>query len=98
MDEILKMGFTPGLAPFRVPEALFLHFLKRCDTVSEFKIVSFLQVNGPSTREVIAAETGVKRTTAHDALVRLQIKNVLTRETVPAGKGRPLVIWRLRDK
>lgn len=97
MDEIMKTKPLLEIIPVRIPEEFFLQFLKRCDTVSEFRIVSFLQANGPSAREEIAAGTGVKRTTTYDALVRLQIKNVITRETVTRGQGRPLILWKLRE-
>jgi predicted ArsR family transcriptional regulator len=69
--------------------------MKRCDTVNEQKIVSFLYEHEPATRSEIVEGTGVKWTTAHDCLTRLQIKGIVMREVIPRGKGRPIVYWKL---
>ncbi|MHA1450041.1 MAG: helix-turn-helix domain-containing protein [Candidatus Hodarchaeales archaeon] len=71
--------------------------LKKCDTTGEFRIICFLHANGPATREEIVKHTGIKRTTVYDSLVRLQVKEMVTRETRSRGPGRPLVYWSITN-
>ncbi|MFW9990784.1 MAG: hypothetical protein ACFFD4_01870 [Candidatus Odinarchaeota archaeon] len=68
--------------------------MKSCETSNEFLVASYL-LDGPATRGDIVKNTHVKWTTAHDSLVRLQIKGIVKREIVPRGRGRPLVLWSL---
>lgn len=71
--------------------------MKSCETSNEFIVATYLLEHGPATRGEIVKETPVKWTTAHDSLVRLQVKGIVKREVVPRGRGRPLVYWSLAD-
>ncbi|MFW9998083.1 MAG: helix-turn-helix domain-containing protein [Candidatus Odinarchaeota archaeon] len=69
--------------------------MKICETPNDFLVASYLLENGAATRGEIVRDTGVKRTTAHDSLVRLQVKEIVKKETVKQGRGRPKVYWSL---
>lgn len=71
--------------------------LKNCGTAGEFRIICFLHVNGPATREEIVEHTDVKRTTVYDSLVRLQVKGLVSRKSKSRGQGRPLVYWFIKN-
>jgi len=70
----------------------YFEIMSLCRTVSETKIISYLYDNGPSSRNDIMS-AGLKRTTAHDTLTRLHVKNLVKREIVKKGRGRPVVHW-----
>lgn len=63
-------------------------------TLTETKILQVLNVS-PSSRTTICEKTGIKWTTAFDALQRLQLKGKVTRFAFENGRGRPMVIWYL---
>lgn len=69
--------------------------LKRCKGPTETKIVLHLFEHGKKTRLELVDETKTKRTTAIDALVRLQVKGLVNKETMNIGHGRPRVYWSL---
>ncbi|MFW9991835.1 MAG: hypothetical protein ACFFD4_07225 [Candidatus Odinarchaeota archaeon] len=71
--------------------------MKVCETSNEFLVVTYLHENGPATRGDIVRDTPVKWTTAHDSLIRLQIKGIVKREVVTRGRGRPSIFWSLKD-
>ncbi|MFW9992084.1 MAG: hypothetical protein ACFFD4_08470 [Candidatus Odinarchaeota archaeon] len=71
--------------------------MKLCETFNEFTVISYLFDHGPATRGDIVRDTPVKWTTAHDSLIRLQVKGIIKREVVPRGRGRPFVYWSLKD-
>ena len=71
--------------------------MKSCDTVNDFYIVKYLMAWGPTTRGELVKSTGIKWTTAHDSLERLYMKGVLGRQIVKKGRGRPLVLWNIRN-
>ncbi|MHA2298348.1 MAG: hypothetical protein ACXAEU_08065 [Candidatus Hodarchaeales archaeon] len=71
--------------------------MKICETCNEYSVVSYLFDKGPSTRGDIVKGTPVKWTTAHDSLVRLQVKGIVKRDIVSQGRGRPKVYWSLKD-
>lgn len=63
-------------------------------TLTETKILQVLNVS-PASRTRICEETGIKWTTAFDALQSLQLKGKVTRFAFKNGRGRPVVIWYL---
>jgi predicted ArsR family transcriptional regulator len=71
--------------------------MKACETANEFIVSTYLLDHGPATRGEIVESTPVKWTTAHDSLLRLQVKGIVKRKIVPRGRGRPFVYWSLKD-
>ena len=85
----------PGNTSVKAAHDRQIQFLKQCRTMNESLVVQVLLENGPVTRGEIVAGTTVKWTTAHDCRVRLQVRNLLKKEVVKAGRGRPRVYWSL---
>jgi len=76
------------MMPLAAPQ-LLLKLHDQCGTLSESKVIAFLHENGAATRGRIMNGTGMKRTTVHDTLVRLHVKEMVKREIVKQGRGRP---------
>ncbi|MHA2334181.1 MAG: helix-turn-helix domain-containing protein [Candidatus Hodarchaeales archaeon] len=71
------------------------NYMKHCNSVNDFYIVEHLLNKGPATRDELVKETGIKRTTAHDALERLLGKGLVKKEAIKEGRGRPKVYWKI---
>ena len=71
--------------------------MKVCSSVNDFYILEHLLNQGSATRSELVEATGIKWTTAHDALERLFAKNVLEKEVIKAGRGRPKVFWKIKE-
>lgn len=63
---------------------------------TEERIREYLSENGSATRKEIVSGTGIKWSTAFDALKRMLIKGKVRREERKKGHGRPPVYWKLK--
>jgi len=71
--------------------------LDSCSNLSECQVISFLFDHDKAVRNTVMKQTGRKRTTVHDTLVRLHVKEIIKRETVKQGRGRPTVYWSIKN-
>jgi predicted ArsR family transcriptional regulator len=60
---------------------------------TEQKLIETLRLIGPSTRGTLCLATGIKWTTAYDALARLLEKGQVTRQINKRSRGRPNIVW-----
>jgi predicted ArsR family transcriptional regulator len=73
---------------------------KEWQTSTDGRVYSFLKEHGETIRKTICINTGIESSTTYNALVRLEIRGLVSRKTGKVqsinGEGRPPVLWKVR--